>query len=191
LAVYFRLNTDELRSFHEKVGLKYGAYTTDGWNRLMEDIFRQQLESAVQEETRRHPVAGLYGDADLLLEVQNNIQATLSERLEAAMGGQYFCSPAFEPGGTCGDPTFVIKKVKVPEDVAAAFEANRTSEIAIQTKANEVAQREEEAKGIAALGVSGDVYALLKAIESGAVDFWVLPKDGGVALQAPEGTDGN
>jgi regulator of protease activity HflC (stomatin/prohibitin superfamily) len=189
LAAYYRLNTDELQRFHEQFGLKYGAYTQEGWDRLIEDIFRQQLENAVQEETRRYDVADIYGDADLLLEIQNNIQETLSERLELAMGGRYFCSPTSEPGGECGDPTFVIKKVKVPDDVAAAFESNRTSAIAIDTKANEVEQRKLEAQGIEALGVSGEAYALLKAIESGGIKFWVLPEGGDVALQTPDGAE--
>jgi regulator of protease activity HflC (stomatin/prohibitin superfamily) len=185
LAVYYRLNTDALRAFHEQFGLKYSAYTNDGWNRLIEDTFRPQLENAVQAETRRHGAAEIYGDADLLLEIQDNIQATFSERLQLAMGGRFFCAPTFQPGGECGDPTFSIKKVKVPESVAAAFETNRTSEIAIQTKANEVEQRKLEAQGIEALGVSGDVYATLKAIEAGGIDFWVLPQDGGVSIQTP------
>ena len=39
----------------------------------------------------------------------------------------------------------------------------------------------------AALGPNGAVYALLKAVESGGVKFWVLPSDGGVTLNAPDG----
>jgi regulator of protease activity HflC (stomatin/prohibitin superfamily) len=194
VAVYYRLNTDLLRPFHEQFGLKYEAYTPAGWERLIEDTFRQQLENAIQEETRRYAVADIYGDADLLLKIQGSVQTTLSDRLELAMGQRYFCSPTFEPGGECSDPTFVIKKVDLPKSVIGAFEANRTSEIKITTKANEVEQRREEARGIAlldeALGENGAVYALLKAIESGGVKFWVLPSDGGVTLNTPDGATG-
>ncbi len=41
-----------------------------------------------------------------------------------------------------------------------------------------------------ALGPNGAVYALLKAIESGGVKFWVLPSDGGVTLNTPDGATG-
>ncbi len=96
VAVYYRLNTDLLRPFHEQFGLKYQAYTPAGWDRLIEDTFRQQLENALQEETRRYAVADIYGDADLLLKIQGSVQATLSDRLELAMGKRYFCSPTFQ-----------------------------------------------------------------------------------------------
>lgn len=193
VAVYFKLNTDELRAFHEELGLRYQAFTDSGWDALMRDTLRQQIEASLQEETRRHPVADLYGNAELLVKVQQEIQVTLSERLESTLGGRYFCSPNFKPGGECGDPTFVIKRTDIPKAVADAFESNRTSEVLIATKENEVRQREQEAQGIAALSAalqeSGPAYVLLKAIESGQIKFWVLPDDGSVNLTAPAAPD--
>lgn len=184
IAVYFKLNTDLLREFHEELGLRYKAYTANGWNALMRNTFRQQIENTLQEETRRVDVAELYGNADVLVEVQNQVQKKLTERLRDALGRPFFCSPTYEPGGECGDPTIVIKKVEVPKSVAKAFENNRTSEIEIQTKTNEIEQSKAEAEAIAALGLTGQEYNLLKAIESGQIKFWVLPNDGGVTLNA-------
>ncbi|MGH9227205.1 MAG: SPFH domain-containing protein [Acidimicrobiales bacterium] len=186
VAVYFKLNTDELRDFHEELGLRYRAYTTDGWNRLLQDTFRQQIENALQEETRRVGVADLVGDADLLVELQGNVQAKLTQRLQDALGNQFFCAPTFRPGGDCGDPTFVIKRVDIPSSVAQAFEDVRTSEIQIQTKENEVRQREAEAEAIEALGLTGQEYDLLKAIESGRITFWVLDGEGGITVTGPD-----
>lgn len=191
VAVYYRLNTDELQAFHEELGLRYRAYTDSGWKNLIRDTLRQQIESALQEETRRHTVADLYGDADLLVEVQNEVQATVSARLEAALGQRFFCGPTFSPGGECTNLTFIIKRTDIPESVAAAFESNKTSEVLIGTRENEVIQREQEAKGIAALAEalerSGPAYVLLKAIESGQINFWVLPDDGSIDITAPDG----
>ncbi len=195
LAVYYKLNTDELRSFHEEFGLKYQAYTGSGWKKLIEDTFRQQIENALQEETRRYSVAQIYGDAELLLTIQESVQQTLSERLNRAMGSDFFCAPGYRPGGECEAPTFVIKKVDLPESVVAAFEDVRTSDIAVETEKNRVAQREQEALGIAALqeawGDDGSVYAIIKAIEEGLVKFWVLPSDGGITVGTPDGAAGD
>lgn len=190
VAVYYRLNTDKLRDFHEEFGLRYQAYTNKGWDRLVADTLRQQIEAALQEETRRHTVADLFGDADLLVKVQNEIQGTISTRLEAAMGGRFFCGPTFTAGGECGNPTFVIKRIDIPESVAAAFESNRTSEVMITTRQNEVRQREEEARAIAAINEAlqqnSRAYVMLKAIESGKINFWVIPEGADVDLTAPD-----
>jgi regulator of protease activity HflC (stomatin/prohibitin superfamily) len=185
VAVYFKLNTDELRDFHEQLGLRYRAYTTDGWNSLLRVTFRQQVENALQEETRKVDVADLVGNADLLVELQDNVQARLTQRLEDALGNQFFCAPTFESGGDCGDPAFVIKKVDIPASVAEAFEDVRTSEIQIQTKENEVRQREAEARAIEALGLTGQEYDILKAIESGQITFWVLDGQSGITITGP------
>ena len=189
VAIYFKLNTDRLRGFHETLGLQYRAYERGGWNRLIADTFRQQVENALQEETRQYEVAAIYGNAEDLIAIQAAVERKLSDRLIDALGAPFFCGPTFEPGSECAPPTFVIKKVDIPDDVAKAFEANRTSQIAVQTSENEIAQRAAEARAIEALNQglaeAGMPYVLLKAIESGQISFWVLPSDSGVTLQAP------
>jgi hypothetical protein len=80
----------------------------------------------------------------------------------------------------------VIKRLDIPTSVAQAFEDVRTSEIQIRTKENEVRQREAEARAIAALGLSGQEYDILKAIESGKITFWVLDGEGGVTITGPD-----
>ncbi len=190
VAIYFKLNTDLLRQFHEQLGLQYKAYTSAGWNNLLQDTFRQQVENAVQEETRKYSVADLYGNAKLLVQLQDSVQTRLSQRLTSALGQNYFCSPLFEPGGRCDPPTFIVKQVDIPSLVVNAFVAVRTSAIQIQVMVNQIAQRKAEAQGIdalnSALKVAGENYVLIKAIESGKINFWVLPSGtGGSNLTLP------
>jgi regulator of protease activity HflC (stomatin/prohibitin superfamily) len=185
VAVYFKLDTDRLRAFHEELGLKYAAYTSDGWTKLIEDTFRQQIESALQAETRRYDVADIYANADLLVQIQGDVQRALKDRLVMALGRDYFCGPTFKPGDKCSEPTFVIKKADLPKPVVKAFQDNRTSGVEILTKQNEIQQRQAEAEAIAALNISGEDYVLLRGIESGQIKFWVVPANNGLALQAP------
>ena len=86
VAVYFTLNTKLLRQFHEQLGLKYRAYTSKGWYNLMRDTFRQQIENALQEETRQISVADIYGSADKLVGLQTRVQQKISQRLQSALG---------------------------------------------------------------------------------------------------------
>jgi regulator of protease activity HflC (stomatin/prohibitin superfamily) len=189
VAAYFKLNTNKLRQFHEQFGLRYNAYTSSGWKNLLQNTFRQQLENAIQEETRRFDVGDIYGNEAKLKELQGDIQTSLSDRLQAALGDQYFCGPTFTPGGKCDDIIFVIKKVDLPQTVVQAFNAQRSAAINVVTEQENTARRAVEAQGIrdlAAAGVSGEDYVLLKAIEAGKTAFWVLPSNsGGFALQTP------
>jgi len=194
VAVYFKLDSDRLRDFHEQLGLKYAAYTDAGWNQLIQDTFRQQIENALQAETRRYDVADIYANADLLAQIQREVQRSLKQRLVTALGEDYFCGPKFKPGGPCTEPTFVIKSADVPKDVVKAFQDNRTSEVQILTKQNEIQQRQAEAQAISSLNISGQDYVLLRGIESGQIKFWVVPANSGLALQAGAGatpTDGS
>jgi regulator of protease activity HflC (stomatin/prohibitin superfamily) len=192
VAMYFKLNTDELRAFHEQLGLQYAAYNHAGWKRLIRDTFRQQVENAIQEETRKYDVADIYANADDLSQIQRDVAQKVSDRLTEAVGRPFFCGPNFETGEPCSPPTFAIKRLDIPKDVAAAFQANRTSQIKVATSQNEIAQREAEAQAIEALNKglaqAGMPYVLLRAIESGKISFWVLPSDSGVTLQAPDGS---
>lgn len=178
VAAYFKLNIDRLQAFHEQLGLKYNAYTAKGWSNLLQDTFRQQIESALQVETRKYTVSDLVGSAATLVAIQQQVQRSITQQLIAALGQQFFCGPTYTRGGACGPITFVIKKVDIPPSIQNAF--------------NLIQQRKQESASIeqfnAALKAAGPDYVLLRAIESGAINFWVIPNGTGLTVQTPNGS---
>ena len=62
--------------------LRYNAYTSAGWDTLIRNTFRQQIENALQQETRRYDVADIYSNEELLQTLQTDVQNTLSQRLK-------------------------------------------------------------------------------------------------------------
>jgi hypothetical protein len=191
IATYFKLNLEKIRTFHENIGLKYRAWEHDGWNEMLNDSFRQQIEFALQRESRKHTVAELYASEQVLQDMQISIGQILKEEIEEVLGDEYFCGPTYEQGGACTDFTFVIKNVVIPDGLREQFQAIQESFAQISVRENEVQQRRLEADAIrelnAALEEAGQNYVLLRAIEEGSIEIMVVPSDIGLTLPTPAG----
>lgn len=191
VAVYFKLNLNKLQEFHEQIGLKYHAWTDDGWDQMLNDSFRQQIENLIQEEARSYSVAAIYADPGILIQIQNDVERQLQGRVAEVLGNSYFCGPAFVEGEPCSPISFVIKRVTLPENVVASYQSIKVSENNIQVKQNEVLQAELQAKAVTVLNEAleaagnSESYVLLKAIESGKISFWVIPSGADLALTTP------
>lgn len=189
VATYFRLNTDKLREFHELIGLKYQAWTETGWDEMLAESLFQQIQLGLAQESRKWNDNEIYADSASFSSIQTNVGRNLKDNVTQVLGDEYFCGVDFVPGQSCPDFTFVIKAVSLPADVVAEYEKNRASEIAVQTRRNEVEQRKAEADSIneinAALEEAGQNYVLLRAIEEGRITFWVVPSDTGLTLSSP------
>lgn len=184
LTAYFKLNTNLLRRFHEEIGLRFKAYEDRGWDLMLRQTLRKQLETSLASVTRRYNVADVWGDEPTLRGVERAVGSTLREQVNRALGGEYFCGPRFQAAaGLCPDLEVRIKKPGIPRPVQVAFEQNRTSQILIATKQNEISQRANEAQAIRRLrGQLTPQYVLLRAIENNKIDFWVLPNNANLTL---------
>jgi len=191
LIVRFKLNTNIVCEFHEQIGRKYEAWTDPGWSDMLRETFRRPLERSIQEQIRRNEGRALYSDPDLLIEVEQAISTGLKDTINRAMGADYFCGPGFVHGeDEC--PEFEITLTHMeptnPEAITA-FEAEQIEVAKTAAATQAVLTAEQEALAIIelqdALTEGGSAVALLEAVRSGQVEFWVI--DGGqLTVQAPE-----
>jgi len=198
VAVYFKLNLDKLEAFHENIGIKYHAWCdggavncSDGWENMLNDSFRQQLENALQLVTRQYHTDDFL-TTDTVRSIQTSVAADLKDNVNGVLGNEYFCGPTYVAGtNECPDFKLVLKKPTLPDAVVARYSEVQESRIEIQTKANEVIQADKQAEAIDKLNralssaQSADAYVLLKAIESGKINFWVIP-GGDTTLTLPQ-----
>jgi hypothetical protein len=193
VATYFKLNQSLVRQFHETIGLKYQAWTDEGWDQMLAESFRQQIEYAIQREARSFTVEDFY-DQQTLLEINSAVGTALKENVANVLGDEYFCGVEYSEAQpeVCPEFTFVTRTVTAPQAVIDAFAANRTSAIAIETARNNVQVATEEARAIRerqqALESCGQTCVLYEAIKEGGVKFWVIPSDTGLTI--PTGPQG-
>lgn len=168
VATYFKLNVDKVEKFHEQIGLKYQAWTDEGWDQMLNDSFRQQIEFALQRESRQYDAEDIYANGDVLREIQTGIAAILQENVNEVLGDEYFCGPTFVPGSDCVGFTFIVKRVTVPDDLRQRFIDIKNSAAQVEVRQNELEQARLQAKAIAELQTEGHLspeYVYLKCVE--------------------------
>ena len=193
IAVYFRLNIDRLRAFHESFGLQYAGVHLRAAGRSSSPT---RSVSSSRTHCRRRPGSTTSPTSTAAPtsspRSRTRSQQKLSDRLVASLGQPFFCGPTYEPGQDCS-----VADVQHQEDRHPARRRRRRSRTTarrrsqVLTSQNTIAQRQAEAQAIEALNAglsqAGMPYVLLRAIESGNISFWVLPSDSGVTLQVPPG----
>ena len=148
LTVSFRLNEDLVRKFHERLGLKYEAWTEDGWRKMLGDNMRQPLNNAATKALKGFSADEIRKDPAVMDKVEAAIEKELSASLAEVMGDQYFCGPTAEGDKACGPIQVVVKSISpVNKDVAASYDKQKQSANGIQVAKNEAQQQIERAEG--------------------------------------------
>lgn len=156
-ATYFKLNTHGpvARQFFEQICLKYGCTDLSpggGWDAMLADTFRQQIVAAIQAEARRYSAEEIYSNRDVLLTIQSGVGASLKQRVNDVLGGEFFCGPTYTASrpAECPEFSFVIKEVTLPQDLRDQYHANRAAALGVDRARSEAAQKRVEAEGEAA-----------------------------------------
>lgn len=188
--VYFTLNRDQaiLQSFHERIGLKTKAYTERGWHDMLRAYFRPQIDRALAAVATNYAWAELYNNEAKKAQFQTAAAKEFTRLLPAAVGGDYFCGPSYNGNNGCGELSFTIQKPNpMDKGIIDGIEAKQRAELARQAQEQKNQQVNVELQSVKAqvamLGAQG--YLLKSAIESGKIQFMVIPQNGNVSIPVP------
>jgi len=175
----FQLNPEcgALQSFHELIGKKYEAHTTDGWRDMLVQYFGQPLRRALDDATTEFDAMDLYTQDEAKAAWEDRVGELFKDYVEEMGGGEYFISPVFAEGDEePGNPQFTIQRPVPREDVRDAMNEAHTIAQQIENTDTAAELAEKEAEAIAPLVelLGPDAYVVWEAIKSGEVDAIVL-----------------
>lgn len=175
----FSLNDqcDMLRTFHEEIGLKYGASKADGWGRLLQAYLGNPLDKAMDQASQKYTWRQMLQDQSIRDAWDDEVGRLARQFAKDQAGQDFFCAPSYAGKGACGDFALTLQKPNLPEAIAAAL-AETAAEIELRNKAENAAARiDVEAESLKALvdvlGPNGAV--LYQAIKDGKVSVVPVP----------------
>jgi hypothetical protein len=201
--VTFALNTDcdTLREFHERIGIKYEAWTDDGWDRMLQVYIGQPLNQALDQASKNYTTKALYVSSD---QVKNQWEQSVSTYFQQALqqlaGGDYFCQPNFDGQGECGSPVLTLQKPEPPQDIIDAFTARlqaveqnaaaQAQQQVLTTEAQSLRKALVEA-GLQPTAANLAAYTNWLAVKDGDIPLYVLPQGSNVTVQTQTQSQGN
>lgn len=150
-AVYFKLNPDPqtLRLFLEQICLHDDCTNLSpgkGWDHMLDQYFRPQLENAIRLEMGKYNREQLYRDPDSLVSMQNDISGVLKDRITSVIGGEFFCGPDAAPTN-CTNLQVVLKNPTPPDNVATSYANTAAATQDVITAQQQAAAKRESANG--------------------------------------------
>ncbi len=201
VSVRFTLNTeshDLIEQEFNEVLNRYDAHTDDGWDRLLQDTIRRELDSQVERTCRDFEGREMASGGEALQAVQTALAANLRERVNQNVGVTLFCGPGVPYGGAaCPELTVSVTRI-IPSEEATrvAFEALVREEANTRAANQSVETAEANARAIEAQAQAasnaGESYVRLQLIElcrdqpEACPTLWVLPEgDANLTIPTP------
>ncbi|WP_433162014.1 hypothetical protein [Kribbella sp. CA-247076] len=147
-----------------------------------------QIDRALAAVAVNYNWAELYNNEKKKSDFQAAAAKAFTILLPAAVGGDYFCGPSYTGSNACGELSFTIQKpTPVDKGIIDGLEAKQRAELAKATQEQKNQQVNVELQSVkqqvAMLGAQG--YLLKTAIESGKIQFMVIPQNGNVSIPVP------
>lgn len=167
-SVRFALTSDpeQLKQFHEKIGLRMKAFEDEGWREFLRIYLEAPINRALTDATQGLEWSAIYSDPKVKAEWEKQVGELLPRYVEQAIGGNYV-----------GEFQVTLGKPVLPEDLEKALQ---DAQVAVQqTRAQEErnSQVQSELESIKPLvdilGPEG--YNVYQAIKDGRVTIMPIP----------------
>lgn len=142
-----------VRDFWEKIGRRYSADTTAGWDEMLRKIFSPTLKSIAKNEVRKFNADDLVANKDGVQEtVLKAIAQQFSTEVNRLAGGPFFCGPDFNRASS--DCTAIqLQMISMEYGDPGIQQARNEKQKAIELAAAKLATAEGEAKAAIARAI--------------------------------------
>lgn len=173
----FTLTTDcdALYDFHKKVGLKYDAYTDDGWKRFLGDYFGVPITTALNDITSDVVTwKEWYNNSALRTEAQTDLVPVLQAAINASLGSNEWIKV-----------NSVSLSRPVPSEALLtgleAAEKQKLENQAIEQRNVGLLSKYDAMRDcIRKVGLSEEICKIMFLAESGDIPFYPIPQGGDV-----------
>lgn len=163
---------DSLYEFHQKVGLKYKAYTQEGWNRFLNDYLGTPITSALNDAAGDTPWKTLYQDASKRGDLERELNRVLQNKVNASVGGEWI-----KINGV------VLSKPLASDTLVAGLEASEKQKLdnaAIEQKNTGLLTKYDSLRECRKAGISEQGCLTVYLSENGDIPFYPVPQGGNI-----------
>lgn len=169
-------NCDELRQFHEKIGLKTAAYEDEGWVKFLNDYFRAPINRAITDATQGLEWSKIYSDPATKAEWEKTVSELLPRYVAQTIGGDYITN--YE---------VTLQKPILPEQLEAAL---RDTQVAVEQEKAQEARNTQVTTELDSIKQLVDVlgpegYNTYQAIKDGRITILPVPQGTNVTIPTP------
>lgn len=156
---------EAFRRFHETIGLKFAAYTAEGWAKMIGTYIKDPVDRAADNEALKFDWVTLSSDSNAKAAWETAVAQGLPKIVEQLAGGNYFTINAV-----------LLQRPDLPGDVTAAIQRTEAARQEAQTAAQIKQAAESFPGGIAAYQAFQQQQAINDAIRSGQVRVLPVPQ---------------
>lgn len=191
--MYFTLkwgDEDTLRQFHEKLGFKTQAWTSDGWSAALDQYFKPAALRAAESACLKHGWRDLYTSEDTRQAFARDTVTSFQRLLKNLVGGNYFCGPKYTGKNECDDMTFAIGKPKPPQKIVDAIEETERAKESATAQLQENLRIQNQVLGEQRLvdlygaRTAAWIKIMQEAIKDGRIRVMTVPNDAAVAVNS-------